>query len=329
MPCAESARCLAEESPTSTGLGPCGNCACGPSPVPPSACWRGGGPPPGLACLALGEKAALPGGPPLLPVYDCAPWARAVCTPPLLLVRGLRARLGRGQSVPSACPRAVCARRLGWGGGARPGPEPLLTGGSGGLCWGAPPRAAAARLWRALLVRGFPSPFLPSTAACVKRGLPFGWAPCCRPPLGPLCAVRALGPPFQVRWPPSWGVPAPVLSVIPPLALAGRHGCAPLDGGAPSSFPPSSAARIKRSRPFGGGPLCRRFVGRAPRRALFPRGVVPPFCLLGCAIPPSPAARVRRLRPVWGGPLRHCLIGRSPRRALAPRVVFPPCCLLD
>ena len=149
-------------------------------------------------------------------------------------------------------------------------------------------------------------------AARVKRGLPLGGAPCLCPPLGPPRAVRALGAPFRVRWPPSWGVPSPVLLGVLPLSLDAHRGRALLGWGAPSPFPPILAARVKRSRPFGGGPLCHRLVGHAPLCALSPQGVVPPFRPLGCAIPPVDA-RVRRSRPVWGGPSLSL-----PRRPLAP-----------
>ena len=71
------------------------------------------------------------------------------------------------------------------------------------MFWGGPPRAAAAHLWRTLLFGGFPSPFPPSTATCVKRGLPFEAAPCLRPPSGVLRAVRTLVAPFWFWCPPS------------------------------------------------------------------------------------------------------------------------------
>ena len=180
------------------------------------------------------------------------------------------------------------------------------------MCWGDPPLCH----FCAPLVRasgwGFPSPFPLSMAACVKRGLLFGGAPCRRPPLGPPRAVRTLGAPFQVRWPPSLGVPAPVLSGVPPLALAAKRGCAPLGGGAPFPFHPSLAARIKRSRPFGGG-LSINTLSAVRPVALF---------LLGVLSPPS----VRRA--VLSPPLRPLALGACGRSggalsAIASSAVLP------
>ena len=155
-------------------------------------------------------------------------------------------------ALPPPPPAFARFGRAAGAGGPRPGPGPRLPGGFRWCVSRGSPRAADARLWRVLLVWGFPSPFPSSTAARVMRRLPFGGAPLLCPYLGPLRSVHALGVSFWVRWPPSRGVPSLFLLGVPPLAFAARRGRAALGGGDPSPFSPSSAARIKRLRLFGG-----------------------------------------------------------------------------
>ena len=62
-----------------------------------------------------------------------------------------------------------------------------------------------------------------------------------------------------------------------PQSLAARPGGAMLGGGAPYFFPPSLAARIRRSRPFGEALLLRRLVGCVLLLVRAPWGVVPPI----------------------------------------------------
>ena len=182
--------------------------------------------------------------------------------PPLLIARGLRARLRRGgpswswapsaRGVPVVCvwglPPCRCCTPLAHAAGQR---VPLSL----------PPLYGFSFYARAAVRGGSSSPS--------SLGYPTLRARSGGPLPGPV-APLAVGS-HNV---PLWG---------PSLALAARPGRAPLGGGDPSPFPPSSAACIKRSRLFGGRPLRHRLVGRLPRHSLAPRGVVPPCRLFFCA----------------------------------------------
>ena len=84
------------------------------------------------------------------------------------------------------------------------------------MCWGAPLRAADTRLWRALLVGGFSSPFPPSTAARVKRGLPFGGILVSVLPWDPRAPCARWGHPSGSGGPPRRGLPRQSSWLSPP-----------------------------------------------------------------------------------------------------------------
>ena len=149
-----------------------------------------GSPPPFPACRALGAHAArgvspllpplppvLGGSPPLSWVYDALGAHAAVGgVPPFF--RAWPTRRGRAWFVP--CPLLpACGLRVLLGLG---GPflvlGPVAQGGPVLVRSGVPHCTPSARRGRALLVAPPPSPFPPSAAARIRRGRPFGGAPC-------------------------------------------------------------------------------------------------------------------------------------------------------
>ena len=117
-------------------------------------------------------------------------------------------------------------------------------------------------------------------------------------------------------------VPAPVLLGVPPLSLAERRGRAPLCGGVSSPFPLSSAARVKCSRPFGGGLSVIASPAARPAALSLLRVLSPPSV---CWAVPSPPLHPLPLgaRGRYGGGASLPL----PRRPFAPsRPLSSGCC---
>ena len=155
-------------------------------------------------------------------------------------------------------------------------PGARLPGGVAVVCaWGTPPvpllRASGARCW--LGISPSPSPPLRPLALCAgcrSEGILVSVLP-----WGPHTPYTLLRAPSGSGGPPHGGFPCWSSRGSPPLALAARHGRALLGGGAPSPFPPSLAAHVKRSQTFGGEPLRHRLVGCVLHRAFAPQGLVP------------------------------------------------------
>ena len=265
-------------SPPSSGLSPRAIGTRGPSPDPfyswigefPLSWW--GMPCAGSVCCRTG------GFPPL-------PW---LC---------LRAVGTRGPSPTPSCLRAICARGL--GGGSLSSSCSSSAGGSPEVVRSvAPPPVPAARLWRALLGGGFSSPSPPSSAARIRRGLPFRGAhrhrlSCVSPPR----YTSFLGAPLWFKESPLRGVLLLGLSGVPPCSLAAHHGRALLGEGSPSPFLFSSAARVMHTPPFGGSPLLCLSVRWSPLLTRAPGGFVLPLLQLYFPASCVPMAIVVRRRP--------------------------------
>ena len=104
--------------------------------------------------------------------------------------------------------------------------------------------------WERTLLLGKVPPFIWAwPARCTRaRSVPY--------PLLPAHGLRALlglGAP-SLSWSLSHGGSRAGVIRGPPRAPAARHGCALLVRGSPFPFPPSAAARVRRGRPFEGGP---------------------------------------------------------------------------
>ena len=203
---------------------------------------------------------------------------RAWSVPPSLLpVRGLRVQLGREVTVLFLVP--VCRR----------GPKLVYSGD--------PPRAPAAGRWHTLLGGGFPSPFPPSTAVRVRRGLPFGGVPlCCSSSVRDLRSKSSLGAPLWFKESPSWGfLPLGLSGVPPPSPSMHAMGVCFWVGVPPLPSPPLRPLVLgMRNRLGGGSPPSPRLPGLSPRARSW-GCFVPP--LLPLCVPCRPMAVFGRSRP--------------------------------
>ena len=268
MSCAGRARCHTGGTPLPQGSA-CTPLARAVRPLPHLLPGSGGSPPHARACHALGAHTAVQGGPPLCPGSDRAPWARAVRPPP-----------------PPA--RARFARAAGAGGGASSSWDLSLRGGPEVVCSGAPPPVPLLSAAGAHCLVGGPPPLPPQPLALGAGGRSGGPLVAIRP-LSGSCALRDNKDPPSGSWcPPCGGVSHWYSRGSPPATLLHAMGARCWVGVPPLPSSPSSAARVRRARQFGGGlsSVSPSAVARSARALL---GVLSPLFSLW-VIPLCPVA---------------------------------------